>query len=90
MIITIAIYIISGLVGSIALLFPDFQVYPASVFEGIHFFINTFLELNSLFLIIPIILTALVFFCKFLVYFMLYKLSIKLLNYFRGAGDGLG
>jgi hypothetical protein len=87
MIFTIAIYVLSSLLGFINLLFPDFQIWPDVVFEVINTFITGLLELNTFFLIIPLLLTALVFLLRFFSYFFLYKITTKILNYFRGSGE---
>lgn len=89
MIITILIYIFAGILGVIAMLFPDFEILPPQVYDAIINFVNSFLEMNSLFLIVPNVLTVLIFFFKFLIYFLLYKITIKILNYLRGTGQGL-
>ena len=89
MIITLAIYIISGLIGVIALILPVLQVFPDQVYEFIEVFVTRLLELNTFFLIIPDMLIAVLLFLKFLTYFFIYKITAKILNYFRGAGQGL-
>lgn len=87
MIITLFIYVTASLFGIISTLLPDFQVFPSEVFNGISWFTTTMLELNSIFLVVPIILNALVFLLKFISYFLLYKISIKAINYLRGSNS---
>lgn len=88
MIISAFIFIISLFVGLIAFLLPDFQVLPDIFFEATENFVLWALELNSIFLIVDNLFLAGVFFLKFLNYFLIYKLAVKILNYFRGA-EGL-
>lgn len=89
MLVTLAIYIVAILFGMISILLPDFQVLPQAIFDSIHWFFSQLLELDSIFLVISTILTGIVFFLKFLSYFALYKITIKAVNYLRGAGSGL-
>lgn len=85
MIITVAIYIISLMFSIIAFILPDIQILPNIIFEMIQNFTIWAMELNSIFFFIDNILNALVFFLEFLTYFSIYKISVIVLNYFRGA-----
>lgn len=85
MILTVVIYVISLMLGLLAFLLPSFQIIPAIVFEMITNIITWTMELNSIFFFIDNLLNALVFFLQFLTYFTIYKISVLLLNYFRGS-----
>lgn len=86
MIFTALIYIISVLFNMVALALPAFQILPQIVFTSIDFFFTKLMELNSIFYFIDNVLIVGLFFLKFLAYFLLYKLFVMTLNYFRGAG----
>ena len=88
MILTFIIYILNIFLSSVAFLLPSINIIPDAVFSGISFFIDKLIDLNSMFLIIDNLLIASVFLIKFFVYFLTYKIIIKLINLIRGA-DGL-
>jgi len=89
MIVTIGIYIVSIFIGLIALILPDLHVWPTVVHTSIQSFFGTIIKLDSAIFFIDILLNAFVFFLRFLTYFFIYKITIKVLNYFRGVGSGL-
>lgn len=88
MIVTLVIYIINIFLSILVLLLPSVNIIPQKVYDSIAFIIDKLVDLNSIFLIVDNILIALVFFIKFLVYFLTYKIIIKLINLMRGA-EGL-
>lgn len=88
MIITFIIYTLNILLSVIVFILPSFNIIPAQVFSGISFFIDKLVDLNSMFLIIDNLLIATLFLIKFFVYYLTYKIIIKLVNIIRGA-EGL-
>lgn len=89
MITTAIIYVISLLIGVLGFLLPSFQIWPDSVFEAFDYFITNLTDLSVLFIFIPTIFTALIFFIKFLTYYLTFRISVKIFNYLRGVGAGL-
>lgn len=88
MITTTAIYIISMLVGAVALILPDFQLWPDKVLNSVNYIVGNVADLNSIFFYFDNILEGFAFFLKFLAYFMIYILAVKIINLLRGA-EGL-
>lgn len=85
MITSAIIYLMSILLATIALVLPDLQVWPDKVLNGIGFFVDNIMSLNSLFFFVDNLLGAISFFLKFLTFFIIYKLSVKFINWIRGA-----
>jgi len=89
MIITLVIYVIAIILGMIAMLLPDWRVMPQPVYDTITFLVDKLIALDSIFLVFSIFLGVFIIFLKFLTYFALYKITIKVVNYLRGTGSGL-
>lgn len=81
------IYILSIILGMVAFLLPDFQLLPDVVFTSVKYFVDRIMELNTIFFYIDNILIVFSFFLKFLIYFMLYLLAMKIINLLRGSGE---
>lgn len=69
----------------IALLLPNIQVWPDSVFAGFSDFISTIANFNLLIPVMPTVFDAVHFMIRFLVYFFGFIAIVKVANYFRGA-----
>lgn len=87
MITSALIYILSMILGMVAFILPDFRLFPDIVYDSVKYFVDRIMELNTIFFYIDNILIVVSFFLKFLIYFMLYLLAMKIINLLRGSGE---
>lgn len=85
MILTVIIYVFALILSSVAFVLPSIQILPDIVFEAITNIFTWILELNSMLFWIDNFMNAFVFFLNFLNYYLIYKISVMVINYFRGA-----
>lgn len=88
MLVTIFAYIIGLFLSLIALVLPEWQVWPDKIFAGITYFLNSLMGLNNIILVIPDIYEAMGFILRFFYWLGVYLIVRKIFNYFRGA-EGL-
>jgi hypothetical protein len=86
MIVSLFLYIFSYLIGFFALLLPDWTIWPQDLKDGIYYFADKIGDLN---IILPIDnwFIAAQTFVRFLIYFLIFKLIVGIINWIRGAGS---
>lgn len=89
MITTAIIYAFGFIILAMATLLPNYQIFPDSVFDAFEYVFNGIASLNVLIIILPTIFSALSFFLTFLAFYFTFKLSVKVINYVRGVGQGI-
>lgn len=89
MIVSALIYIIGFFIAAWAFVLPNFSLWPAKVFTAFEYLVQPFGDLAHVFPPLFELYEAIDFFLTFLIYFITIRLFIKLLNYIRGAGQGL-
>ena len=90
MIVTLALYLLGYFISFFTLLLPTWQLWPDQVFDAVRYFADGIMSLNSILLVVPVIYIAFVWFLRVLIYYFTFRLLVKIFNYFRGTGDGLG
>lgn len=80
------IIFIGWILGLIALLAPEWTVWPSGVINGISYFFATFAKFNFIFPI-DTIMQCIDFLCTFATLFFTAKILIMAVNWFRGAGE---
>jgi len=89
MVITIIAYLVGLIISIIAVILPEWQVFPEKVFTAFENIVVSFVGLNNLFLVIPDILEASIFFLRFMFWLGLFLIIRKIFNFIRGIGQGI-
>jgi hypothetical protein len=86
MITSLFLYIFGYIIGFFAMLLPNWTIWPQDLTDGISYFASKIADFN---IIVPIInwFLAAHLFLQFLVYFMIYKSLVGLVNWVRGSGS---
>ena len=89
MIITILLYVLSLVMGIVAgfcnTLASGFSLWPATVLQGLTYFFTNLMNWNFIFNVVAM-LSAFKYLLGFLVLYVGARLTIKIFNFFRGAG----
>ena len=86
MIITIFIYILSSIMGIIEKILPRYQIWPDVVLNGLNYFATTLSDFNILFPI-DTLFQCMIFIGDFLSAYLIVRLILIVINFFRGTGE---
>ena len=86
MIISLLLYVAGGILGLVADLLPEKQIYPPALTDGIEYFGEQLGRLNFILPIYELSGVAL-FFLNFLLAYGIAKLLLMVVNWFRGSGQ---
>ena len=88
MIANLFIYLATIMVKTIAIILPEWQIWPQTFLDALSYFFTEIAKWNYIF---PIdsLFAVLTFVIGFEVAYFTAKLVLKVFNYFRGTGSGL-
>jgi hypothetical protein len=88
MIFTILFYILTLILQTVIIILPTWNVWPASLLDGITYFSSAIGTLNFIFPV-DTLFAVILFIINFEALYFLSKLIMKIFNYIRGTGSGL-
>lgn len=88
MILTFLFYILSIFLKTVAVILPEWSIWPEAVTDGFTYIFSSLAKINILF---PIddLFTIILFLITFEVAFYTTKIIVMAFNFFRGSGKGL-